>query len=474
MRFAVENKILLGFIVSVASLALTGWLSYRATTRLTGTLDLVAHTREVIANVEAVLATLTEVESEQRGYLLTGSAKSLSDSKAATGEMEKSLAHLRKLTVDNPTQQRHLDTLEPLVARRLALLEERTAIYQRSGLQAAAEATASGGGKEAMDQVERIIGDMRAEEDRLLLQREQATRRSSDLSLTVITCSSALAIAVGLVAATVIRRDLHLRERAQLKLQARMDQMEAEIFKSSQQVQAANEQLHAANKELEAFSYSVSHDLRAPLRHIDGFVDLLSKHSGNELDDRGQHFLQIIADAARQMGHLIDDLLIFSRMGRAELRHQTVDMNALVHEAVNNLQPELNGRSVTWNIESLPQVQADATMLRQVLVNLLGNAVKYTRPRNPATIEVSYSPDAKDFEFCVRDNGVGFDMRYADKLFGVFQRLHRADEFEGTGIGLANVRRIIARHGGRTWAEGKVDAGSAFFFTLPKSQLNSA
>jgi signal transduction histidine kinase len=258
-------------------------------------------------------------------------------------------------------------------------------------------------------------------------------------------------------------------------LRAHMEEMEAEIFKSSQQVQSANRQLHAANKELEAFSYSVSHDLRAPLRHIDGFVDLLSKQAGNQLDDRSQRYLKIIADAARQMGHLIDDLLVFSRMGRAELRQQSVDMNALVHEAVNNLQTELNGRNVKWNIGTLPQVQADAAMLRQVLVNLLGNAAKYTRPRNPAVIEVSCSSkNPKDFEFCVRDNGVGFDMNYADKLFGVFQRLHRADEFEGTGIGLANVRRIIARHGGRTWAEGKLDAGAAFFFTLPRAQAHSA
>jgi len=883
MRFAVEKKILLGFMVSVIALALTGWLSYRATTRLTGALDMVTHTQKAIASIESVSAVLTRVETEQRGYVLTGSEKSLSDSKTAILELRAHLSHLRKLTSDNPAQQRHLNELEQLVARRLKLLEERIAVYQLSGLQAAAEAIASGQGKEVMDQVRRVIAQMHAEEDRLLLQRERAARESSELSTIIITSSSVLAIVVGLVAVIVIRRDLVLREQADLKLQesrtlleaildntpaivflkdlqgrylfvnrrfeqvanksrqelrgktisditspeladqsrehlqvvlkrqgpvdfeeivehpdgrrphfavkfpirdtagkiyaiagisidvterkkaeaerdrffslsldllcissadgyfkrvspavtdilgwsveeflarpllefvhpddraatlrqveeqvvegqllsqfenryrhkngtwrvlswrstpqgnlmysiardvteqraadeqiarlntdlrqrateleranaellhrraelqslfeslpglylilkpnlqivtasdaylkatmttregilgrglfevfpdnpddpgatgtsnlraslnrvlkngdsdtmaiqkydvrrpdgvfeerywspvnspvfgadrqieyiihrvedvtefvrqkqhngklessgnrlqARMEQMEAEIFKSSQEVQAANRKLHAANKELEAFSYSVSHDLRAPLRHIDGFVDLLGKQAGDRLDDRGRRYLRIIADAARQMGALIDDLLVFSRMGRAELRQQTVDLNALIHETVSSLQAELNGRHVDWKIESLPQVEADAAMLRQVTINLLSNAVKYTRPRDPAVIEVGCdSAAAQEHKFFVRDNGVGFDMAYADKLFGVFQRLHRADEFEGTGIGLANVRRIVARHGGRTWAEARVDAGATFFFTLPKSKPDSA
>jgi PAS domain S-box-containing protein len=240
---------------------------------------------------------------------------------------------------------------------------------------------------------------------------------------------------------------------------------------AEQQRRAA--QLEAVNKELEAFSYSVSHDLRAPLRHIDGFVDLLRKQSGDKLDERSRRYLQVITDAARQMGHLIDDLLVFSRMGRAELRQQTVDVDALVHEAVTTLQSETNGRHITWKIAPLPQVQADAAMLRQVWVNLIANAVKYSRPRDPAVIEIGCAAETPvEYEFFVRDNGVGFDMEYVDKLFGVFQRLHRAEEFEGTGIGLANVRRIVLRHGGRTWAEGKVDAGATFYFTLPKSREN--
>jgi PAS domain S-box-containing protein len=244
---------------------------------------------------------------------------------------------------------------------------------------------------------------------------------------------------------------------------------EEEIGKLNFGIQQRAAQLEVANKELEAFSYSVSHDLRAPLRHIDGFVGLLQKKAGDKLDDSSRRYLEVIAKAAKQMGVLIDDLLVFSRMGRAELSQQKVDMNHLVEEVVNTQKADLNGRHVEWKISPLPTLQADPAMLRQVLVNLVSNAVKYTRPRDPAVIEIGcQSESSLEFLLYVRDNGVGFDMQYAGKLFGVFQRLHHADEFEGTGIGLANVRRIIHRHGGRTWAEGQVGQGATFFYTLPK------
>jgi PAS domain S-box-containing protein len=251
-------------------------------------------------------------------------------------------------------------------------------------------------------------------------------------------------------------------------LHGRMEQMEAEIFKSNQQVQAANQQLHAANTELEAFSYSVSHDLRAPLRHIDGFADLLSKHAAGSLDDKGRRYLSTISESAKRMGTLIDDLLVFSRMGRSEMHSEKVDTDALTQEVIREVMQDARDRRVEWKCDVLPAVTGDKALLRQVLLNLLSNAVKYSRPRDPAIIEIGCADgEAGEKIFFVRDNGVGFDMTYADKLFGVFQRLHRTSEFEGTGIGLANVRRIILRHGGRTWAEGKLNEGSTFYFSLP-------
>jgi len=228
-------------------------------------------------------------------------------------------------------------------------------------------------------------------------------------------------------------------------------------------------ELESANKELEAFSYSVSHDLRAPLRHIDGFASVLAESLGPNLSKSDKRYLDLILSSASQMSQLIDDLLHFSRTGRAEMRRSQVNLGDLLEQIIKETQPETEGRNIVWKKGSLPVVQADPSLLRQVFSNLLFNAIKYTRPRDPAEIEIGSEIKPDEIVIFFRDNGVGFDMQYADKLFGVFQRLHTKDEFEGTGIGLANVRRIIARHGGRTWAEGKAGEGAVFYFSLPRS-----
>jgi signal transduction histidine kinase len=226
-------------------------------------------------------------------------------------------------------------------------------------------------------------------------------------------------------------------------------------------------ELQAANKELAAFAYSVSHDLRAPLRHIDGYVGLLQKRMNGTLDEHSRHYLDTISDTAQHMGQLIDDLLDFSRMGRYELSKMPVDLGVLVQEIIQGLAPETEGRIIHWHIANLPTISGDRAMLRLALVNLLSNALKFTRGRVSADIEIGCQMGEKETIIFIRDNGVGFDMAYVDKLFGVFQRLHHADEFEGTGIGLASVRRIINRHGGRVWAKGKINQGAAFYISLP-------
>jgi signal transduction histidine kinase len=229
-------------------------------------------------------------------------------------------------------------------------------------------------------------------------------------------------------------------------------------------------ELQSANRELEAFCYSVSHDLRGPLRHISGYLYLLDRTM--PLEGEVARTVEHIGEAVKRMGQLIDALLAFSRIGRAELHKTKVSLAALVAEAREELEPEATGRDLAWSVGPLPSVQADRTLLKQAVLNLLSNALKFTRPRSVAKIEIRAAPEAarpNEAVFLVRDNGVGFDMAYAHRLFGVFQRLHPGDTFEGNGIGLANVDRIIRRHGGRVWAEAQVERGATFFVGLPSS-----
>lgn len=233
----------------------------------------------------------------------------------------------------------------------------------------------------------------------------------------------------------------------------------------------ANRELADANQELESFTYSVSHDLRAPLRHIDGFSRILLDEYNSKLDDSGRHYLERVADGARQMGRLVDDLLNFSRLGRQELKRQSTNLTAIVENVRVDLAESAAGRSVEWRVTPLPAAECDPSLMKIVFTNLLSNALKFTAPRQQTVIELGCSKEEDQPAFFVRDNGVGFDTKYADKLFGVFQRLHRQEDFEGTGVGLATVQRIIHKHGGRIWAKSAPDRGATFYFTLPgKSQ----
>ena len=244
-------------------------------------------------------------------------------------------------------------------------------------------------------------------------------------------------------------------------------QAEEDILRLNADLQAGTTRLEEANRELESFSYSVSHDLRAPLRHVHGYLQMLQRDTAGQLSKKAQRYLNTIAAASVEMSDLIDDLLAFSRMSRAEMQESRVDLNVQVQHVIRELEKSTRKRNIVWRVDQLPPVVGDPPMLKQVLANLIGNAVKYSRQRNPARIDIgSTEPEDGRVAVFVRDNGAGFDMQYAHKLFGVFQRLHRSEEFEGTGIGLATVRRIVTRHAGQVWAESAVDQGATFTFTL--------
>ena len=226
-------------------------------------------------------------------------------------------------------------------------------------------------------------------------------------------------------------------------------------------------ELEVSNKQLEAFSYSVSHDLRTPLSHISGFAGMLNQRLGPKLDEKSQRQLGHIMDAANQMSNLIHDLLNFSRISQTEMVKTEINLEDTIHQVQRDLWFEIENRNIIWQLDKLEPVYGDPPLIQQIMVNLLSNAIKFSSNRDPAIIEISCKKENEETTVCVRDNGIGFDMKYVDKLFGVFQRLHHEEEYEGTGIGLANVRRIVNRHGGRTWAESSPDNGASFYFSLP-------
>jgi signal transduction histidine kinase len=367
--------------------------------------------------------------------------------------MPEYLRYLRGLTNEGAEQQDRVETLERLIARQLRAEAEAIAQRERLGYEAVRHLALSGAAKNELEGIQALMAELDSAEQRALHVRVTQSAGSTINTIMLLGLGALLQLVLLGSVYYLIHHDVTERRRVAAELQSR------------------GELLEAANKELEAFSYSVSHDLRAPLRHIDGYAALLSKAAGDSLNDKARRYLQTISSSAKQMGQLIDDLLVFSRMGRQDMLRTTVNLDQLVKTVLQDLRLDLQGRTISWTIHPLPNVSGDPAMLRQVLMNLVSNALKFTATRPEAKIEIGVGKRSpSEVEIFVRDNGVGFDMQYVDKLFGVFQRLHRNDEFEGTGIGLANVRRIIRRHGGRTWAEGALDQGATFYFSLPSAR----
>ena len=449
-HWSIERRVLAGFGLVFAGIVVISAISYRNTAVLIENSRLDTKSHELVQLLGSVGESLGAAESGHRRYLVTGDESYLTSYRTVVEHMPEYLRFLRGLTSEEAEQQARVETLERLIARQLRAEADAITQREKHGYEAVRHLALSGAAKNELEGIHRLMTELDSAEQRVLHARVAQSAGSTRNTIALLGLGALLQLLLLASVYFLIHHDVTERRRVATELQIR------------------GELLQAANKELEAFSYSVSHDLRAPLRHIDGYAALLSNAAGEALSDKARRYLQTISDSAKQMGQLIDDLLIFSRMGRQDMLRTTVNLDQLVKTVLHDLRLDLQGRTISWTMHPLPNVSGDPAMLRQVFVNLISNALKFTATKPETKIEIGASKQSPgEVEIFVRDNGVGFDMQYVNKLFGVFQRLHRNDEFEGTGIGLANVRRIIHRHGGRTWAEGALDQGATFYFSLP-------
>jgi signal transduction histidine kinase len=438
-----------------------GGLSYWSQVSNEEDREWVTHTHLVVERLQAIRIDITQAETGQRGYILTGQERYLEAYGTGVEKVGDDIKSLRDLTLDNPGEQENIKRLKSLIADRLKELVDGIEVRRQSGLLAGVDAVTQGNSGELwMEMIATQIGEMRRTEARLLRARLETAAASTKKMKVLIACGNTLAILILLVKGFVIHRETGKRNLA-----------EENLKESNQRLERRTDELSETNIELESFAYSVAHDLRAPLRHIAGYSGALIEDYRPRLDAEGVRCLGKIAESARQMGRLVDDLLALSKIGRQELAFQATELGSMVEQVVEDLAPECAGREVEWQIGELFDAECDPGLMKQVFTNLLSNAVKYTRRQGHAVIQVGHSLKNGERVMFIRDNGVGFEMQYADKLFGVFQRLHKARDFEGTGVGLAIVQRIVRKHGGRIWAEAAIDQGATFFFTLGTPEI---
>jgi signal transduction histidine kinase len=445
----VERKTLVGFTASLAILVLVtsvGILcvrSYRESARQ------VAHTHEVISELEGLTAALGITEAARRGYLATTEGFYLDERMAARRNMLSHLQAVKALTADNPTQQRRLGDLEAALDQREVRVRASIGETRELGVAAGQRALRSQEISLATSRSTGRIAEIEAEERALLISRQGRDSYWANVLIGVFV--------VLLVIITSVISWLCLRIRAEL----------TERRKTAATLDHLNTSLQSANRELESFSYSVSHDLRSPLRSIDGYAQMLEEDYNEQLDETGRRYIRTIRGGSQRMAVLIDDLLTFSRLSRQNLNRTKVDMTALARRAAAEVLETQPDPKPEVDIPELPSVAGDPALLRQVWTNLISNAVKYSSKSASPHVEVRAAREEGRVRYEVQDNGVGFDMKYADKLFGVFQRLHSTEEYPGTGVGLAIVHRIVSRHAGAVTAQAERGKGATFRFTLP-------
>jgi signal transduction histidine kinase len=414
----------------------------------------VRHNLAVQETVLALEAIGAQMEVHHRGFLIKGDDDARTLRERAFADGERTARDLLRLVAEDPVQSRNAREAIAEFRARHARMVETTRIADSQGLEAGRAALALRGAGSA-DRLLASLEAMRTRQSELLSDRTEKADQQAAHFRTVLSYGTALALAVFVLISVLMFRQL-----------ARNARLGRQLLQAHHREAERSRELERSNRELEAFSYTISHDLRAPLRHIDGYVRMLLEDIGDQLDGDARRYLDTISDSARRMGALIDDLLAYSRLGRKPVECTRLDMNALTERVLGEAGAE--GSPATVEVAALPEAWGDPVLLRQAWVNLLSNAIKYSAPKGDAArIEISGERDGNTVRYRIRDNGVGFDMRYADKLFGVFQRMHAQDDFEGTGVGLAIVQQVVQRHGGKVSAQASPGEGACFTIELP-------
>lgn len=577
MKVHVENRVLFGFVVTAVVLAVLGVFSFSSTQRLIDTARLLSHANRVINNAEQVVKAIVDIETGQRGFVITGDENFLAPYYESSGKLNGYVNTLDSLTSHNPVQQAKVVELRAFSRHQLEWTKGVIELRRRN-FEEACKLVATGEGKMVTDKIRKIVSDIQNDEREIFRKGNTISRESLDQFQYSLVGLAIVITSIIVYLFYIINKSLKIRTRTELQLKnaviknrdlydnapcgyfsvdanicisevndtllrwlkfrrdeligkmkfedllepqcrasflatfpedfenykiaGQVNDLEFEFLRKDKttfpvivsslltfndkgeftgsrttvsdntQRKKAEDKVKLLNQELEAFTYSVSHDLRAPLRSIVGYTQIIIEDYQDKLDDEGKRIAQIVVNSANRMGQLIDELLDFSRLGRKELLHVRVDMHALVKNMLQEMQEHEGDRELSVELKPLDSSKADSSMIRQVWENLLSNAFKYTRKKEAAQIEIGSYRDDKQICYYVRDNGAGFDMEYADKLFGVFQRLHKAEEFEGIGVGLALVKTIIKRHGGYVWGEGKINEGATFYFTIPTEETN--
>ena len=461
-----KSKIIAGFGAGLCVLILVCVLSYRSLAQNVDDIRWVTHTHIVLEKLDAVQGGVTDAETGQRGYIITGQQAYLDPYNDALNHVDQNLKDLRALTADSAVQQHNLDLLEPMVATRLKQLQEFIDIRNSAGMDAAAGALREGSGMSTMDQIRAQIRKIRFEEDRLLKERSEETETSSRKTRAVIVAGDILALSFLFLAGIVVRQEIERRKRAEDGVRALNADLERRVIERTAQLDERAKDLARSNSELQQFAYVASHDLQEPLRMISSFTQLLAKRYKDKLDDDARDFINYAVDGATRMQTLISDLLSYSRVGTQGKPLERTLCGEVFGRALQNLKVAIEESGTMITTGTLPAVLADPQQMCQLFQNLIANAIKF-RGKDVPIVHVSAVRNGEDWKISVRDNGIGIAPEHADRIFVIFQRLHTRTEYPGTGIGLAVCKKIVERHGGRIWVESSFGMGSTFCFTVP-------